>query len=51
MAKNKVSAESNVYTAMLALAALALVATVGFVVFMCNSQYDTVYKIVEATGR
>lgn len=50
-AKSKVSAESNVYTALLALATLALTATVAFVIYMSNSQYETIFKVVEATGR
>jgi hypothetical protein len=50
-AKSKVSAESNVYTGLLALAALALTATVAFMIYMCNSQYETIFKVVEATVR
>ena len=46
MAKNKVSAESNVYTGLLGLAALALTAAIVYVIYMCNGQYETIYKIV-----
>jgi hypothetical protein len=51
MAKTKVSAKSNVYTGLLALATLAVVACAAFVTLMCNSQYGTIIKILEATGR
>ncbi len=51
MAKTKVTAESNVYTGLLALATLAVAACVGFIAYMCQTQYDTIIKIVEATGR
>jgi hypothetical protein len=51
MAKTKVSAESNVYTGLLALASLALAASTAFVTYMCNAQYGTIIKILEATGR
>ena len=51
MAKTKVSAESNVYTGILALAALAVTACAAFVTYMCHTQYGTIIKILEATGR
>ena len=50
MAKSKVTAESNIYTGLLALAALALVASAGYVAYMCQTQYGTVLKILEAKG-
>jgi hypothetical protein len=51
MAKTKVSAESNVYTGLLALAALAVAASAAFIAYMCHTQYGTIIKILEATGR
>jgi hypothetical protein len=51
MAKTKVSAESNIYTGLLGLAALALTAATVYVIFMASSQYDTIYKVVEAAAR
>ena len=51
MAKTKVSAESNVYTGLLALATLAMAASAAFITYMCHSQYDTIIKILEANVR
>lgn len=51
MAKTKVSAESNVYTALLALATLAVAASAAFVTYLCHTQYGTILKILEASGR
>lgn len=52
MAKTtKISPESNVYTGLLGLAALALTAAVAYVIYMSSTQYDTIYKVLEATGR
>jgi len=50
MAKSKVSAESNIYTGLLALAALALAASAGYVAYMCQTQYGTILKILEVRG-
>jgi len=50
MAKSKVSAESNIYTGILALVALVLAASAGFVTYMCHSQYGTILKVLEAKG-
>ena len=50
MAKSKVSAESNIYTGILALAALALAASAGFVAYMCHTQYGTILKVLEVKG-
>jgi hypothetical protein len=41
----KVTAPSNLYTAILALALGAVVASAAFVVYMCYSQYNTVFRI------
>lgn len=51
MAKTKVSAESNVYTGILAIATLAVAVTAGYIAYICHTQYGTVLKILEATGR
>ena len=51
MAKTKVSAESNVYTGLLAMATLAVAASAAFIAYMCHTQYGTIIKIIEATGR
>lgn len=45
MAK-KIEASSDVYTAVLALATLAVLATVGYVAFMCWKYYGTMFSIV-----
>jgi len=50
MAKSKISAESNIYTGLLALTALAIAATAGFVAYMCHTQYGTILKVLEAKG-
>ena len=41
----KVSASNNVYTAILALAFLAVLATAALVAYKCYSQYGTFFKI------
>jgi hypothetical protein len=41
----KVAAPSNVYTALLGLACLAVLATLAFVAIQCYTQYDTIFKI------
>lgn len=46
MAKNKVSAKSNICTGLLGLAALALTAGIVYVIYMCNGQYETIFKVV-----
>ena len=51
MAKTKVTAESNVYTGLLALALLAVVASAGFITYLCHTQYGTILKVLEASGR
>ena len=51
MAKTKVTAESNVYTGLLALALLAVTASAVFIAYLCHSQYGTIFKILEASGR
>jgi hypothetical protein len=43
--KDQVVAESNVYTALLALALVLTLATVGLVVFKCYYQYETIFKV------
>lgn len=36
---------SNIYTALLALACGIVLATAGFVAFVCHSQYGTLFKV------
>ncbi len=46
----KAGIPDNVYTVMLALAFLVTAATVGFVVYMCHTQYGTIFKITGPYG-
>ncbi len=47
MAKDKkVKPSSNVYTALLAISALAVISTAVYVGFMCYNQYETIFKVV-----
>lgn len=41
----KVTAPDNLYTVMLAVALLAVLATSAFVAYQCYSQYGTIFKI------
>ena len=41
----KAAAANNVYTALLGLAFLAVLATLAFVAIRCYGQYDTIFKI------
>jgi hypothetical protein len=41
----KIHASNNIYTVVLALALYAVVATVLFVAFKCQSQYGTIFGI------
>jgi hypothetical protein len=52
MAKRKIIVSSNVYTAILALAFLAVLATAAFVAYQCGTQYgwSSLFQIVQ-TGR
>jgi hypothetical protein len=40
-----ISVPDNVYTLILALAFLAVLATAAYVAYMCNQQYGTLFKI------
>lgn len=40
-----ISVPDNVYTLVLALAFLAVLATAAYVAYMCNQQYGTLFKI------
>ena len=41
----KIFVPDNLYTALLAIAFLIVLATAGVVTFLCNSQYETIFKI------
>ena len=41
----KVSAPDNLYTVILAVALCAVLATAGYVAFLCQAQYGTIFKI------
>ncbi len=41
----KISVPDNVYTAILAVAVAAVLATAGFVAYLCLNQYETLFKI------
>ena len=43
--RGKVVATDNVYTGLLALAFLAVLATTAFVAYKCYIQYDVLFKI------
>ena len=40
-----ISVPDTVYTLVLALAFLAVLATAAYVAYMCQQQYDTIFKI------
>ena len=42
----KMFVPDNIYTALLAIAFLVVLAAAGLVTFICNSQYGTIFKIV-----
>ena len=44
---SKSRAVSNVYATLLALAVASVVATAGFVTYMCMTQYETLFQIIE----
>lgn len=46
--KKKTIAVSDLYTAILALAASVVLATAVFVAYKCYVDYETIFKIVEA---
>jgi hypothetical protein len=50
MAKRKIVVSSDIYTAILALACLALLAATVFVTFKCGSQYgwSSLFQVVTA---
>lgn len=39
---------NNIYTAMLAMATLVMLATFVFVAYKCYSDYDTIFKVMDA---
>jgi hypothetical protein len=41
----KITASDNLYTAILAVAFLAVLATAVFVAYQCYSQYGTIFKV------
>ncbi|MHC5082601.1 MAG: hypothetical protein ACYTET_01495 [Planctomycetota bacterium] len=47
MAKKEAKAGSDVYTALLALASLSVLATAGFVTFTCWTYYGTLFSIAQ----
>lgn len=42
------AAPSNIYTAMLAVATLVVLATAVFVAYKCYTDYDTIFKVMDA---
>ena len=44
----KTAAPNNIYTAMLAMATIVMIATFAFVAYKCYSDYDTVFKVMDA---
>ena len=45
MTGGKAVASDNIYTAILALASLAIVLTIGFVAYKCYFEYGTLFRI------
>jgi hypothetical protein len=45
IARKKIVASSNIYTAFLAVSFGILIATIGFVAFKCFTQYGSLFKI------
>ena len=43
--QKKVKPAANVYTAMLALAAVSVISTAVYVAIACYSQYETLFKV------
>jgi hypothetical protein len=41
----KIAVPDNLYTVILALALVSVLATAGFVAYLCHSQYETLFKI------
>lgn len=41
----KITAPDNLYTVILALALVAVLATAGFVAYLSHAQYETIFKI------
>ncbi len=50
MAKKKMTAVSDVYTAILALATLAVILTSAYVAVRCWFDYETLFKIIETAN-
>ncbi len=42
----KIFVPDNLYTALLAIAFLIVLSAAGLVTFLCNSQYGTIFKIM-----
>lgn len=45
--QKKVKPESNVYTALLVAACLAVLSTAVYVTITCYNQYETIFKVVK----
>ena len=41
----KITAPDNLYTVILALAVVSVLATAGFVTYLCYTQYETIFRI------
>jgi hypothetical protein len=41
----QITAPDNLYTVILAFALVAVLATAGFVAYLCHTQYETLFKI------
>ena len=48
MSPTKKAVPNNIYTAMLAMATIVMLATAVFVAYKCYSDYDTVFKVMDA---
>ena len=48
MSPAKKTAPNNIYTAILTAATLVMIATFAFVVYKCYTDYDTVFKVMDA---
>ena len=48
-AKNKVKASSNIFTAIVALAAGIVIASAGFIAYTCHAYYGVIFKIAEVS--
>ncbi len=48
MGKTKNTVPNNIYTAMLAMATIVVLATAVFVAYKCMADYDTIFKVMDA---